>query len=147
MLLHAPLHTVLRHRIIYRANQFIWQILLLHIMSGVIMSRICSLRHAPIPSRRCNGCPSGAAERYESEYCVHRSGRLVNPKIGGIAFRRTGNVCHRLRQGNPPLRHPDKIDRLHGRNRHLQSVRICVPTSSDAQITTRRAINFGSSPA
>ena len=56
----------------------------------------------------------------------HIAQRLVNPKIGGIAFRRTGNVCHRLRQGNPPLRHPDKIDRLHGRNRHLQSVRICI---------------------
>ena len=56
----------------------------------------------------------------------HIAQRLVNPKIGGIAFRRTGNVCHRLRQGHPPLRHPDKIDRLHGRNRHLQRVRICI---------------------
>ena len=52
--------------------------------------------------------------------------RLVNPKIGGITFRRTGNVCHRLRQGNPPLRHPDKIDRLHGRNRYLQRMRVCI---------------------
>ena len=39
---------------------------------------------------------------------------LVNPQISRIAFRRTGNVCHRLRQRNPSLRHPDKIYRLHG---------------------------------
>lgn len=137
--------TVTAGNVIARSHQLIRQILLLHPASGEIVRILVIYAMSQLGGTgimRITQVVGHAAAVTAAHICT----RFGNAHIGSVALRCVGDIAHCLRQRYLCLRPADKIGSLSRSVGYHQCLRSARPTSSAAQITTRRATKRTSSP-
>ena len=141
-----PLSAAAGRPVVVDADQLVGRILLRHNTIRVVMGVFVALRIAQRRGARIVAVTQ--MRRHQPGLAGFDVGHRRTQRGGhGVRLGRGGQVHGGVRQGQLGFGHADQLHGLRRGDRGLQRVGSAMPMSSLARITSRRAMNRGSSPA
>lgn len=132
--------------VIAPAGHHVGQVLLID-PAGWVVVRVAI---ADAVTQPFGGLAGGVAQRWRhlaDQPASHVPERCADAQVGPVGLGRLGQVDDHLGQVDPGLGQPDQLDRLGAGGGDTSAIGSASPMSSEAEITKRRAMKRGSSPA
>ena len=125
------------------AARLVGQVLLVDAAAREVVRVLVTDAPCPASGRRGSSRPAGAPAAAAAPRSRTSAIARVDADVRGVRLRRAGQIDGRLGEVDAALRQADELDRPGRGDRHLSACGSALPTSSEAKMTIRRAMNSG----